>query len=194
MNGNHKAGGAAPGGETKHIRKAYEKTALGLSVVRRFHSPTGDSFSRLSSIINDVEAKGAAPAPAARPPLGKSFRSAPALTLLRDDSQHSRDQIACSPEPKQLMGRKAPDSIKPPASQAYLHGDAAEDAIDSTTTELPHRFKSQHPSQNLMSTSDETVRVPEPGEDDLVDDSYYPNETDMMIRRMWESREVATPE
>lgn len=193
MNGNHKAGGATPGGEAKHIRKAYEKTALELSVVRRFHTPTGDSFSRLSSIINDVEAKGAA-APPARPPLGKPFKSAPALTLLRDDRQHSRDQMASSPEPKQLMGRKAPDSIKPPAPQAYLHGDAADDAIDSTTTELPHRLKSQPPSHNLMSTSDETVRVPGPGEDDLVDDSYYPNETDMMIRRMWESREVATAE
>jgi hypothetical protein len=40
MAGQHRAG-AGHDSETRHIRKAYEKTSLELMVVRRFQSPTG---------------------------------------------------------------------------------------------------------------------------------------------------------
>ena len=185
MNGGPRTGGALQGGESKHIRKAYEKPALELDVVRRFQSPTGDSFSRLSSIIG--ETKGAAGRPA---PLCKSFRSAPALSLLRDGRQYSREeQIASSPESKQLMSRRTSDS-KTPATRTR-----ADEPI-TPTTEVPHDFKSQHPSNPILSTSAEAshARVTAPDEEDLEGDTHYPDEADMMIRRMWESREVAVGE
>lgn len=183
MNGGPRTGGAPHGGEGKHIRKAYEKTAQELAVVRRFQSPTGDSFSRLSSIISEAKA---AAAPTRPSPLGKSFISDPALSLLREGRQDSRGKGASSPEPKQLMGRKTPES-NAPAAQAR-----PDDPTNTTTTDLPHRFKSQHASKPILSTSDEASHGRVPADENLDDDSRYPNETDMMIRRMWESREVAT--
>lgn len=194
MNGGPRLGGAVHGSEAKHIRKAYEKTALELTVVRRFQSPTGYSFNRLSSLLNESRAP-TRPSSQGRPsPFGKPIKSAPALTLLRDGRQPSRDQGPSSPEPKQLMGRRMPDA-KAPAPQAYLH--ASEDQglgnlPTDSTTELPHRFKSQHPAHRILSTSAETSHTTDPDED--IEDTYLPSETDMMIRRMWESREVATPE
>lgn len=177
LNGGPRTGGAPHGNEAKHLRKAYEKATLELTVVRRFQSPTGNSFARLSSILN--EAKGPA-APTRPSSLGKPVKSAPALTLLRDGA-HDRDQAASSAELRQLIGRKAPD-IKP---DDLVHPHAH--PLDSTT-DLPHRFKSHYP---ILSTSEETAHDPVPDED-LEED--YPSETDMMIRRMWESREVATSE
>ena len=56
--------------EAKHVRKAYEKTALELSVVRRFQSPTGNSFGRINFMMkrsNDANALGQIPIPGQAP-------------------------------------------------------------------------------------------------------------------------------
>ena len=49
VNGNVRVGGQES--EAKHVRKAYEKTAMELAVVRRFQSPTGDSFGRINFML-----------------------------------------------------------------------------------------------------------------------------------------------
>ena len=191
MNGGPRAGGAVHVSEAKHIRKAYEKTALELTVVRRFQSPTGQSFARLSNILNELKGP-SRPDSQDRPSLGKPVKSAPALTLLRDGRQPSRDQ-ASSPEPKQLMGRRM-SGAKTGAPQAYLNAPDDQDLnpLTDSTTDLPHRFKSQQRANRMLSTSDETSHTHVT--DDDIDDTYYPSEADMMIRRMWDSREVATSE
>ncbi|KAE8147382.1 hypothetical protein BDV25DRAFT_33852 [Aspergillus avenaceus] len=174
--------GSAHDNETKHVRKAYEKTALELTVVRRFQSPTGDSFRRLSSMVNGT-----------KPPvghqrhssLGKPIKSAPTLALRQNGKQQTPSQNSASPEPKQLISRKRSD-LKLSASQTCLQepGDLANETD-------PARPKSQHPSNRILSSSDEPVHPSPAGEDYLEEPSFVANEADMMIRRIWESREVA---
>ncbi|KAL4887159.1 hypothetical protein BJY04DRAFT_213111 [Aspergillus karnatakaensis] len=174
VNGASRNGGTLHQSEAKHIRKMYEKSSLELTVVRRFQSPTGDSFSRLNAVLKDsripasgLESRG----------LGQPVKSAPALVLLqRGARQEDRrgSSNSGSFNSKQLMGRKQPDTQ---SSQAYIQD----------PEEVPH------PSQRLLSTSDDAAHSTSHGvEDDPAEDPFLPSETDMMIRRMWESREVAT--
>lgn len=174
VNGSSRTGGDT---EAKHIRKAYEKIALELSVVRRFRSPTGDSFARLTAILNDSKAPIASNSERTSS-LGKPVKSAPALTQLQRAGKQQRDSP--SPEPRQLISRKTSD-LKKSVSQSYLED--AEDPSDSN--------RSQHPSQRILSTSDEAAHGTTAADEDFGD-SYFTSESDMMIRRMWESREVAT--
>ncbi|EAW11299.1 uncharacterized protein ACLA_089920 [Aspergillus clavatus NRRL 1] len=170
VNGSSRTGGDT---EAKHIRKAYEKTALELTVVRRFQSPTGNSFARLAGILNDSKAP-ASSSHERTSSLGKPIKSAPALTQLQQASKQQRD--SASPEPRQLLSRKTSD-LKNSVSQTYL------DDVDDA--------KSQHPAQRILSTSDEAAHGTSATGDDFST-SYLTSESDLMIRRMWESREVAT--
>ncbi|KAE8354690.1 hypothetical protein BDV28DRAFT_130479 [Aspergillus coremiiformis] len=177
--------GPAHDTEAKHIRKAYEKTALELTVVRRFQSPTGDSFRRLTSFVTDMTL---GPARQRRSALGKPIKSAPALTLLQNGKQQPSAQSSAGPEPRQLVSRKR-SGLKISASQSYLQepDDLANESADSS-----QRPKSQHPSHRILSTSDEATHPPSVGEDYPEEPSFMANEAEMMVRRMWESREVAT--
>ncbi|RDW78524.1 uncharacterized protein DSM5745_05376 [Aspergillus mulundensis] len=165
VNGASRNGGALHQSEAKHIRKAYEKAAMELTVVRRFQSPTGASFTRLNAIIKD-----------SRGGLGQPVKSAPALVLLQRGAKQQDGTSAGSAESKQLVGRKQAD----PVSQAYV-----QDPEDPP-----------HPSHRLLSTSDDAAHGSGThGTDDDHEgdrDPFLPSEADMMIRRMWESREVAT--
>jgi hypothetical protein len=175
VNGSARNGGALHQSEAKHIRKAYEKTALELTVVRRFQSPTGNSFNRLNAILQHPKP---ATGPELRSGLGQPVKSAPALVLLqrgaKEQSGQSNSQSG-SFESRQLIGRKQVDAQRS-VSQAYI-----QDPEDPP-----------HPSHRLLSTSDEAAHGANAVEDDQVEDSYLPSEADMMIRRMWESREVAS--
>ena len=185
MNGGARSGGGHDS-EAKHIRKAYEKTAMELAVVRRFQAPTGDSFRRLSSIINDTKAT-SPPSNQGRPSgLGKPVKSAPSLTLLRDGKQSTRAPGDTSPEPRQLMSRRT-SNTRPSAPQSLVN---SPDDLHSPT-DLPHRPKTQHPSHRILSTSDEATPGLAAEEEPEEPDTDF-NENDLMIRRMWESREVAT--
>jgi hypothetical protein len=120
--------------------------------------------------------------------LGKPIKSAPALTLLQNGKQQSSSQNSASPEPKQLMGRKR-SNLKTSVSQTYLQ---EPDDLANESTDSAQRPKSQHPSHRILSTSDEPTHSTPPGEEFSEVPSFLANETDLMIRRMWESREVAT--
>ncbi|KAK6838464.1 hypothetical protein P875_00011086 [Aspergillus parasiticus SU-1] len=183
VNGVSRAGPAYDN-EAKHVRKAYEKTALELTVVRRFQSPTGDSFRRLASLVNDTKSGSSHQRHSS---LGKPIKSAPALTLLQNGKQQSPSQNSASPEPKQLISRKRSD-LKTSASQTYLQepADLANEPADSS-----QRPKSQHPSPRVLSTSDEAAHPTPAGEEYPEEPSFMASEAELMIRRMWESREVA---
>jgi hypothetical protein len=167
MNGASRVGGSGFDSETRHIRKAYEKMTLELMVVRRFQSPTGDSFNRLRSVARASKALAAS---AEQSSMGKPVKSAPSLPLL----QHGR-------HPSRLGSRsELPDP----------HSSASEDPATQSESTDTRAIKSAHPSHRILSTSDEAAHVLQ-GDNDTEE---YPavNGTDMMIRRMWESREVAT--
>lgn len=188
VNGAARAGGAGHDSEAKQTRKAYEKTALELDVVQRFQSPTADSFNRLRSFIHESKAH------ERRASISKAVHSAPSLPLLRDGKQSDRRQSddTATPEPRQLIGRRIPDSSTPSVSQAYLQEGDDSSANVSDSGDQGQRRNSQHPSQRILSTSDETVQENPSADDEDTESNEYPNESEMMIRRMWESRVVAS--
>jgi hypothetical protein len=154
-----RAGGAGHDGETRHIRKAYEKTSLELTVVRRFQSPTGESFARLRHVARAKVAQTSA--------LGKPVKSAPSLPLLQQGKRPSR--LGSSP------------------SNPSRRNPAIEDS--ATNSDIAKPAKPNDISSRILSTSAEASRDLT-GEKDVED--YQVNDAEMMIRRIWESREVAT--
>ncbi|CAI7657855.1 unnamed protein product [Penicillium glandicola] len=165
LNGDGRAGGAGHDSETRHIRKAYEKTSLELTVVRRFQSPTSQSFARLRHIVRAKKAEqGSA--------LGKPVKSAPSLPLLQQDKRPSR--LSSSPASKSQLRDPNPTASEDPATN--------NEPIN--TAKAP---KSNDISHRVLSTSAEASR-------DLSgdnDERFQINDSAMLIRRMWESREVA---
>lgn len=162
--------GQGPDTEERHIKKAYEKTSLELMVVRRFQSPTADSFDRLRSIAR--ASKTLAVDPDQGSALGKPVKSAPSLTLLQRGNQPTR--LASSSDSKSHV----PDphsSSEDPATQS-----------ESTDTQA---VKSAHPSHRIFSTSDEASYGLQG--DNESEDFGELTELDLMIRRIWNSREVA---
>ncbi|CAL5870499.1 uncharacterized protein PFLUO_LOCUS4736 [Penicillium psychrofluorescens] len=173
MNGGGRVGGAAHDSEARHVRKAYEKTSLELMVVRRFQSPTGDSFGRLRSIARTSKSPTVIGAGRVSG-LGKPVKSAPSLTLLQHGKRPGR--LSSSPDSKLT-------SPNPTSSE--------EQATNSESTDTTQVANSSHPSHRLLSTSDEAAHGLSAGEND-PEDEFQVSESDMMVRRMWESREVAT--
>ena len=183
-NGAVRAGVSGHDSEAKQTRKAYEKTALELDVVRRFQSPTADSFNRLRSVIHETQAH------ERRASLTKPVQSAPTLPLLRDGQQPTgMGQPDPAPEPRQLIGRRMPEtSSTQSVSQAYTQ-DADDSSVTASDGDHGNAQKSPHPSQRILSSSDDTAQGNSSAEDDKTE---YENEAEMMIRRMWESRVVAS--
>ncbi|KAJ5928960.1 hypothetical protein N7466_007916 [Penicillium verhagenii] len=172
LNGSNRVGALGQDTEARHIRKAYEKSSLELTVVRRFQSPTGDSFIRLRSVTRASQALANVDHESA---LGKPVKSAPSLPLLQHGRQPSR--LASSSESRSQL----PDPNSSASEDQTSHGESSNDTIQGA--------KSTHPSQRILSSSDEASHNL-PGDQE---EEYPPvNETDMMIRRMWDSREVAT--
>lgn len=163
-------GGEGHDTEERHIKKAYEKTSLGLMAVRRFQSPTADSFNRLRSIAR--ASKALAVDPDQRSALGKPVKSAPSLTLLQRGTQPTR--LASSSDSKSQV----PDptsSSEDPATQSESTGGQA--------------VKPTHPSHRIFSTSDEATYGLQG--DNEPEEFGEMTELDLMIRRIWNSREVA---
>jgi hypothetical protein len=163
LNGD-RAGGAGHDGETRHIRKAYEKTSLELMVVRRFQSPTAQSFSRLRYIARAHTAKQV-------PGLGKTVKSAPSLPLLQN-------------------GKRPNGLSTSPGSKSKLRNANPTEDTDTTgdPTNTSNAAQSNDPSHRILSTSAEGSRDLS-GENET--EEFQANDSAMLIRRMWESREVA---
>lgn len=163
-------GGQGHDTEERHIKKAYEKTSLELKVVRRFQSPSADSFRRLRSIAR------ASNSPAAdtdqRTALSDPVKSTPSLTLLQRGNQPTR--LASSSDSK---------------SQVRDHHSSSEDPASQSESTDPQAVKSAHPSNRILSTSDEATYGLQG--DPESEEFGEMTEFDLMIRRMWNSREVA---
>ncbi|KAJ5959645.1 uncharacterized protein N7479_006795 [Penicillium vulpinum] len=164
LSGDGRAGGAGHDSETRHIRKAYEKTSLELMVVRRFQSPTGQSFARLRHIVraNKAEQESA---------LGKPVKPAPSLPLLQQGKRPSN--LNSSPVSKSQSHNSTPTASGDPAT--------------NEPTNTTKAAKSNDLSNPILSTSAEASH-------DLSgdnDEAFQINDSAMLIRRMWESRDVA---
>jgi hypothetical protein len=173
MNGGGRAGVLGHDTEARQVRKAYEKTSLELMVARRFQSPTADSFHRLRAVARASQIRAVSAENASA--LGKPVKSAPSLPLLQKG--HRPNQLGSSAEAKLQL----PDP----------HSSASEDpATHSESTDTTQAATSSHPSHRILSTSDEAAHGLTG--DHSSDDFPALSETDLMIRRMWDTREVAT--
>ncbi|KAJ5634537.1 hypothetical protein N7528_002379 [Penicillium herquei] len=175
LNGGVRVGVPGHDTEARHIRKAYEKSSLELTVVRRFQSPTGDSFNRLRAVARASQTLAKVNLGSA---LGKPVKSAPSLPLLQHDTQPSR--LGSSSESKSQL----PDPQSSASEDQASHGEGS--------TETTQRNILTHPSQKVLSSSEDAIPIHNlPGDPD-AEGFPHVNETDLMIRRMWESREVAS--
>ncbi|CAI7583925.1 unnamed protein product [Penicillium bialowiezense] len=165
LNGDGRVGGAGHDSEPRHIRKAYEKTSLELMVVRRFQSPTAQSFSRLRHIARAHKAPQGSD-------LGKPVKSAPSLPLLQNGKRPN--QLSSSPSSK--------NPRKPTSTEASTNSDPT---TPSGATNPP---RSNEPSHRILSTSAEASRDMS-GENNA--EEFQAHDSALLIRRMWESREVA---
>ena len=171
MNGGGRGGVPGHDSEARQVRKAYERTSLELMVVRRFHSPTGDSLHRLRAFTRASKALRAGTDRESA--MGKPVKSAPSLPLLQHDRSSGRVNLS--------------SDLKSQLPYPNSSDDAATYHDPTDTAPVP---RSAHPSHRILSTSDEAAHGV-PGDHDL-DDFPPVSQTDLMIRRMWESREVAT--
>lgn len=167
LNGDGRVGGAGHDSEPRHIRKAYEKTSLELTVVRRFQSPTAQSFSRLRHIARAHKASQG-------PDLGKPVKSAPSLPLLQNGKRPN--QLSSSP-PSKAQPRK------PISTEDSTNSDPT---TPSGTANPP---RSNDPSHRILSTSAEASRDLSGENNDA--EEFQAHDSALLIRRMWESREVA---
>ncbi|KAF7719850.1 Uncharacterized protein PECH_007762 [Penicillium ucsense] len=172
-------GGARPGGlgndtEARRIRKAYEKTSLELTVARRFHSPTAESFQRLRAIARATKTRVVNTEHASA--MGKPVKSEPSLTLLQKANRPTRPGSGSGSD-----NRRSAAGLPLPSEDTAAQSDPS-DAVPAGS--------SSHPAHRLLSTSDEATHGL--ATDHSPDDFPALSETDLMIRRMWETREVAT--
>lgn len=176
INGSARPGGAVgQDSESRQTRKAYEKVSLELTAVRRFQSPTGDSFNRLRAIARSSKSRVVSAEQASA--LGKPVKSAPSLPLLQQGKRPSG--LGSSSESKSQLRDPQSSTSEDPATQSE-----SADVVQAT--------RSSHPSHRILSTSDEAVHGHGLTGDQDTEDFPQVSQADMMIRRMWESREVAT--
>ncbi|KAL1845916.1 hypothetical protein Plec18167_003013 [Paecilomyces lecythidis] len=193
VNGGGRIGGAAHESEAKHVRKVYEKTASELAVVRRFQSPSNDSFKRVRRVMLEMERPSSNPGH-----LTKSVKSAPALAnigLVQTSparNQHRRvlsrgNNDSDTGSSSQVSKNKASGS-----RQSRVYFQDQDDVVNISPSEPVDRLDvdHHHATTQHLSTSDEGVHG-RPTSDDL-NGGFFPNETELMLRRLWESREVAT--
>ena len=168
VNGNVRVGGHDS--EAKHVRKAYEKTALELSVVRRFQSPTGDSFGRINFMLkrsNDpFTHQEYAPAVPIRPVRSSLLPHMASSSLSSSSLPHVGHHSRVSRGPNELVSSS--------------HDPAAADIAQQSS-------HPQHPAQRIVVSADSSVAVHE-GQEKRP--PAMPTESELMIRRLWDSREV----
>lgn len=167
LNGDGRVGGTGPDNETRHIRKAYEKTSLELTVVRRFQSPTAQSFSRLRHLARAPQAQQG-------PGLGKAVKSTPSLPLLQQVKRPNR--VSSNPASK-------PQLREPSRTEDTTNSDP------TTPSNATNAAKPNDPSHRILSTSAEGPR--DPSSENHEANELQANDSAMLIRRIWESREVA---
>lgn len=176
MNGSAR-GGAGPGGEAKHLRRAYERASTELNVVRRFHQPARSSFSRVDQLINSLKQASLSGEGGSGNNNSSSLADRSTKTAPASAAQASTTATVSSP-----MQRRKPGRV-------YFHDQDDIVAIGEEPTALSS-------SANAAAGLSDAGRASKDGggDDDRDGEEYFATEKEMLLRRMWESRgEVASP-
>ncbi|PGH29082.1 hypothetical protein GX50_08176 [[Emmonsia] crescens] len=181
--------GVNPENEVKRARKTYDKFTTEYSVVRRFRGPIAESFLRLER-MNGADAK------SNTTPHGQASGQNPVVnrTLSRPSSSRNLDS---DPAVNHQFLSKLPRS----SSQVRLR--TSEDTVHVNDSDEPaERLDVEH-QQQQRPNSVAVVLADGNVYDEQIDDEdgaggggdghgpYQPNEAELLIRRMWDSREVA---
>ncbi|KAL1970023.1 hypothetical protein VTN77DRAFT_6428 [Rasamsonia byssochlamydoides] len=199
VNGSVRPGVSTHDSETKHIRKAYEKTASELNVVRRFHNPTKNSFDRVDRILNEAGRQTGGGTEQNTSLAGKSVKSAPSLTngqSLQSTSDRRQGVMSAgkddSPGRSQLISKNRQSGSKH-GSRVYFQDQ--DDVVNINDPSEPgDRLDvddQQRSGQNILSDSAAAAAEQGTGKDTGSGDPA--TEVALLLRRMWESREVASP-
>ncbi|KAL1982093.1 hypothetical protein VTN96DRAFT_1748 [Rasamsonia emersonii] len=199
VNGSVRPGVSTHDSEAKHIRKAYEKTASELNVVRQFHSPTKNSFDRVDRIMAEM-GRQAGGTEQNTSLAGKSVKSAPSLTngqFLQSTADRRQNVVSGgnddSPSGRSQLISKNRQSGSKHASRVYFQDQDDVVNINDTTEQMERLdIDDSHGQRSTLSTSaDAATEQGGTGKDSAS--GYFATETAMLLRRMWESREVASP-
>ncbi|KAJ9293343.1 hypothetical protein DTO271G3_7839 [Paecilomyces variotii] len=193
VNGGGRIGGAAHESEAKHVRKVYEKTASELTVVRRFQSPSNDSFKRVRRVMLEMERPSSSPGS-----LTKTVKSAPALANIGlvqappAKTQHRRVLSRGNNDSDTGSSSQASKNKPSGSRQSRVYFQDQDDIVNISPSEPADRLDvdHQHATTQHLSTSDEAAHG-RPTSDEL-NGGFFPNEAELMLRRLWESREVPT--
>lgn len=198
VNGSMRPGVSTHDSEAKHIRKAYEKTASELNVVRQFQSPMKNSFDRVDRILSEM-GRQAGGTEQNTSLAGKSVKSAPSMTngqflqSTTDRRQHVSGGTDDSPSGRSQLISKNRQSGSKHAARVYFQDQDDVVNINDTTEQMDRLgIDDSHGQRSALSTSvDAATEQGGTGKD--PGSGYFATETAMLLRRMWESREVASP-
>ncbi|PGH15020.1 hypothetical protein AJ79_02702 [Helicocarpus griseus UAMH5409] len=183
--------GASTDSEAKRARKTYDKFTTEYSVVRRFRAPIADSFLRLENMTgaDGKSSKGTSP-PQTH---GHNNLTVNGNLRHRISSRNLESDQSLTKRPKssssQLRLRNSQDTVN--------MGDS-----DEPGERLDVEHQQQRPGSVAVVLADGNVYDEQIDDDDGVEGTaaaaavdgqgvYRPNEAELLIRRMWDSREVA---
>ncbi|OJD23876.1 hypothetical protein ACJ73_04768 [Blastomyces percursus] len=180
--------GVNPESEAKRARKIYDKFTIEYSVVRRFRLPIAESLLRLDKIAG---------------PEDKSY-NAPQSQAGGQNPIIANGAISRPPSSRNLDSDPAVNHqflTKLPKSSSQVRFRTSEDIVHVNYSDEPaERLDVEHQQQQQRPNSVAVVYADGNVYDEQIDDSgggggahipYQPNEAELMIRRMWDSREVA---
>jgi hypothetical protein len=201
MNGSARVGGAAHDLGAKHVRKLYDKTAAELNVVRRFQSPTKSSFDRVNQLSRKLERPATGTEAGATKSRAKNMKSVPSFhgQFFRPSSARKNQRVVPQIHDATLTGSSQPVSknvhqgSKDSTSHVYFqdHDDVVNigEQVDrlGVDHQSPHSQRASHP------ISPSTDAPQDRGATDQERDStVFLDENELLLRRVWDSRELAS--
>ena len=182
--------GVVADGEAKRTRKVYERLTSELSVVQRFRDPITDSFTRLLDILGPEIRESSSRGHSSRPQTNGHVQKTRSATNL--SQPHSRAASASrdaeSGPSSQFLTRSKTRSSQARLQDPYYvinagdvqQGDAdGEQAIHAGNAEDQFDDASSKTGDGYTKGASLSPRM------------YQTNEEEMLLRRMWECREVA---
>ncbi|PGH09177.1 hypothetical protein GX51_00931 [Blastomyces parvus] len=185
--------GVNPESEAKRARKIYDKSTIEYSVVRRFRSPIAESLLRLSKLVG-TEAK---PSNTAQSQAGVQSPAIANGALSRPPSSRNLDSDPAANHQFLTKLPKSSSQVRFRTSEDTVHVNYSDEPAERLDVEHQQQ---QRPNSVAVVFPDGNVY------DEPIDDEdgagggagggdahtpYQPNEAELMIRRMWDSREVA---
>lgn len=184
----------ANGTDSKQIRRIDEGLVSELFVVRRFRTPVLDSLNRVDEITRATSSDGNKTAEQRELSSAGNFQSAPALTnghSLQTSRKNTRNGAVKAHNSEVGVNQYITKNTNHSTSRVHFHD---QDDMVNIGEPAAEQF-SESPSDRLLSmagpdgTSGEEIRSTEHGKE-RKPSGVIPSESDMMIRRLWDTREI----